>query len=588
MKREPRPSSTARRASVLLVVLVVIVLLALAAYSLMQMCVAENEASNRFAREAQARTFAESGIDMAVTLLSDPAERLQPDFATNRPDALSAVVIKQSDVPHGRGRFSVVSPDPSDATSKNVRFGLVDESGKLNLNSLAAWQANSALKLTDATARNFLLNLPYMTNDLADSILDFLDADDTARQYGAESDYYTTQSPPYRAANAPIQSLDDLLLVKGVTPALLYGEDLNRNGILDPGEDINGDGVFDRGWSAYLTVSSAERNVQQDGTSRINVNQQDLPALYDQLSGTLGQKQAQYIVAYRMNGPASTGSNSGTGGRGGSGGGNSGGNSSGRGSGGGSSGSMSGGGSSSGGSSGGGSSGGGSSGGGSSGGGGSTGGRRVGNAATKTSGPTVQRDGLQIPMPPSTGSHTITSLYQLIGGSVSAQVSGKSTSLPSPFLSSQTQVASYLPQMLDKLSLSDDLFIKGRINVNTAPIQVLLGLPNMTEQLATQIVAAQAAGSSSQSSSSQNPRASTAWLVAEGLLSASTMASLDPYLTARGDVYRVQSVGFFDEGGPVVRLEAVIDSAVQPARILNLRDLTDLGRGFTPQQLGVH
>jgi hypothetical protein len=195
---------------------------------------------------------------------------------------------------------------------------------------------------------------------------------------------------------------------------------------------------------------------------------------------------------------------------------------------------------------------------------------------------------MQIPMPPATGSNTITSLYQLIGGTVRAQIGGKSTPLTSPFLSSQTQVASYLPEMLDKLSLSDDLFIKGRINVNTAPIQVLLGLPNMTEQLATQIVAAQAAGSSSQSSSSQNPRASTAWLVAEGLLSASTMASLDPYLTARGDVYRVQSVGFFDEGGPVVRLEAVIDSAVQPARILNLRDLTDLGRGFTPQQLGVH
>jgi hypothetical protein len=36
-----------------------------------------------------------------------------------------------------------------------------------------------------------------------------------------------------------------------------------------------------------------------------------------------------------------------------------------------------------------------------------------------------------------------------------------------------------------------------------------------------------------------------------------------------------------------VRLEAVIDAAVQPARILNIRDLSELGRGFTRQQLGV-
>jgi hypothetical protein len=191
-------------------------------------------------------------------------------------------------------------------------------------------------------------------------------------------------------------------------------------------------------------------------------------------------------------------------------------------------------------------------------------------------------------MPPQTGSHTFTSIYQLIGGTVTATVNGKrNTSLTSPFSSSQSQIASYLPTMLDQLSLSDDLFIKGRINVNTAPIQILLGIPNMTEQMATQIVAAQATAGSSLTTSTQSPHATNAWLVSEAVCSAKTMQSLDPYLTARGDVYRVQSVGFFDEGGPVVRLEAVIDAAVQPPRILTLRDLSELGRGFSPQQLGV-
>ncbi|HXY37786.1 MAG TPA: hypothetical protein VEI07_26405 [Planctomycetaceae bacterium] len=566
-----------RRASVLLVVLVVIVLLALAAYALVQMCVAENEASDRFAREAEARAFAESGIDMAVIMLTDPAERQNPDFVLNRPDALKAVIVKQSDVPRGRGRYSVVAGDLADATSKNVRFGLVDESGKLNLNSLIAWQNNSSLNINDSTARNFLINLPYMTNDVADAILDFIDADDVARQYGVESDYYTTLSPPYHTANGPLQSLDELLLVKGVTPSLLYGEDLNRNGIMDPGEDLNGDGYFDRGWSAYLTVSSAERNLQQDGSARININGQDLPALYDQLAGLLGTQQAQYIVAYRMNGANSSGGGGGGGGSGGSGGG-------------GSSSSMS----SSSSSSSGGSSGGSSSGGSSSGGGGGGGGRLQNQAANiaatrgnRNTGQTVLRDGLQLPIPPATGKVTITSLYQLIGGSVRASVNGRNTTLNSPFSSNAGQIASYLPQMLDQLSLSDDLFVKGRINVNTAPIQVLLGLPNMTEQMAEQIVAAQTVSSTAQSASAQAPRATNAWLVVEGICSARTMASFDPYLTSRGDVYRVQSVGFFDEGGPVVRLEAVIDAAVLPARILNLRDLSELGRGFTPQQLGV-
>jgi hypothetical protein len=65
------------------------------------------------------------------------------------------------------------------------------------------------------------------------------------------------------------------------------------------------------------------------------------------------------------------------------------------------------------------------------------------------------------------------------------------------------------------------------------------------------------------------------------------MQKLDPYITAHGNVYRAQSVGYFDEGGPVVRMEAVIDASIDPPRIVNLRDLSELGRGFTRQQLGV-
>jgi hypothetical protein len=152
-------------------------------------------------------------------------------------------------------------------------------------------------------------------------------------------------------------------------------------------------------------------------------------------------------------------------------------------------------------------------------------------------------------------------------------------------------MSQYLPDLLDKLTLVDDSFIHGRINVNQAPFEVLMGVPNMSEVLARQIVAAQSLGAaSSASGSSQSPRATTAWLIVEGLVSLTgtpTMAQLDPYLTSHGAVYRAQSIGYFDEGGPCVRLEAVIDGSIDPPRILNFRDLSDLGRGFSRQQLGV-
>jgi len=223
------------------------------------------------------------------------------------------------------------------------------------------------------------------------------------------------------------------------------------------------------------------------------------------------------------------------------------------------------------------------------GGGGGGGGSGGSNSNSSTSNPpnSVMLGGLAVPP---TGSQTISSIYQLIGSSVRARVNNRNVTLQSPWPATTASVAQSLPDLLDKLTTVPDEFIQGRINVNRASYVVLEGIPNMTQNLADQIMAAQlsgGAGSSTSGSGVLSPRATTAWMVIEGLTTVSMMQKLDPYLTAHGDVYRVQSVGFFDDGGPVVRLEAVIDASIQPPRILNLRDLSDLGRGYNTQQLGV-
>ena len=53
-----------------------------------------------------------------------------------------------------------------------------------------------------------------------------------------------------------------------------------------------------------------------------------------------------------------------------------------------------------------------------------------------------------------------------------------------------------------------------------------------------------------------------------------------PSPAARSQVFRVQVVGYYDASGPVVRLEAVIDTNRGSPRILFWRDLTELGRGY--------
>ena len=65
------------------------------------------------------------------------------------------------------------------------------------------------------------------------------------------------------------------------------------------------------------------------------------------------------------------------------------------------------------------------------------------------------------------------------------------------------------------------------------------------------------------------------------------MQKLEPYITVGGDVYRGQVVGFHAGGGPVARLEVCLDCTGNRPRIVDRRDWTFLGRGFSPTDLGM-
>src|SRR5262249_55773334 len=155
-----------------------------------------------------------------------------------------------------------------------------------------------------------LMTLPGMTEQIADAILDWIDPDDDPREQGAERDYYASLPHPYAPRNGPLASIDELLLVRGVTPALLYGADLNRNFAIDGNEQNlaqidnadNSNGDLNRGWAAYLTVDSAEANVRSDGTPKIDVNMDDLNALQQALSQVFTTDEANFIIAFRQGG----------------------------------------------------------------------------------------------------------------------------------------------------------------------------------------------------------------------------------------------------------------------------------------------
>ncbi|MCX7912955.1 MAG: general secretion pathway protein GspK [Thermodesulfovibrionales bacterium] len=108
-----------------------------------------------------------------------------------------------------------------------VKISLMDESGKININNL---NDQSAIIL-----KNLLVNFGLRDEEasvIIDSILDWKDGDDLRRLNGAESDYYMSLPTPYKAKNANFDTLEELLLVKGMNQEILFGND-GKKGIIE-------------------------------------------------------------------------------------------------------------------------------------------------------------------------------------------------------------------------------------------------------------------------------------------------------------------------------------------------------------------
>lgn len=282
--------SAARRGFVLPVVLVVIGLLALTMAGFMFFVRAEVAGAQAQRDAQQADLAARSGLQQVIVTLRDAGSDSSVWF--DDPNTFHHALVwaesydRENDPLQERRsrkellddeyvvpawRFSVVAADlDQDPGSPipSMRFGLTPEAGKLNINSADEEEVRRLFEavLIDLDLQNW--------EELLEAFLDWRDPDDEMRPAGAESDYYTALVPGYYAKNGNLDTIDELLLVKGFSSAVLWGEDTNRNGILDPNEDDgdasfpfydNADGILNHGLAPYLTVWSRETAESSSG-----------------------------------------------------------------------------------------------------------------------------------------------------------------------------------------------------------------------------------------------------------------------------------------------------------------------------------
>ena len=204
------------------------------------------------------------------------------------------------------GAFFAILPTAWEAEdSPELVFGFTNESSKLHLQTVLDWD-----KKVPGSGQRALMQLPGMSADVADKILDWIDEDSLPRTMGAEKDKYISQRSTILPRNAVPKVLDELLLIPGVTHSDLFGDangSPRMNGNLKPTAGSRGSESRQQApWSRFLTVQGRERNETFEGEKRIFLNTPDLIELHQQLLTSLGLNWANFVVAYRQFGPART------------------------------------------------------------------------------------------------------------------------------------------------------------------------------------------------------------------------------------------------------------------------------------------
>mgnify|MGYP001090944950 CR=1 FL=1 len=159
----------------------------------------DTTARQNFVDSQRASLLAESGIEGAARILQTTLAA-QGDFTSLRDQWARPLELTDE--------------------SGDLRITIEEENGKLNLNYVAGPNGEFTPAYAESADRLFK-SQGLRSADLLDALADWLDTNDLPRPGGAESPYYLTRKPPYKAGNGPLLTCDELAMVRWFDPAVL-------------------------------------------------------------------------------------------------------------------------------------------------------------------------------------------------------------------------------------------------------------------------------------------------------------------------------------------------------------------------------
>jgi general secretion pathway protein K len=199
-----------RRGVVLVVVLIFVLLLVSSVATFLRRATVDSKVVRHREDAARAEALARGGVRLATALL---LEDLLEEQASGIPVSnLGSVWARASE------QAFEVDPDAW------LRLHVEDAGARLNLNALPVegeFRDDAEIFLTELL-RRVVEAMPgrpeekaYDVQELARNLVDWLDPDEVRVSGGLEDEAYQAQDPPYRAANRPLLSVDELRLVEG-------------------------------------------------------------------------------------------------------------------------------------------------------------------------------------------------------------------------------------------------------------------------------------------------------------------------------------------------------------------------------------
>jgi len=182
----------------------------------------------------------------------------------------------------------------SEGLFDNGSFNLLieDEGGRIPVNRLVSGNGYNA------PVRDLLLRLltgPYFrlsqdqAGEVVDAIKDWIDADDEVTGSGAEGGYYAGLEKPYAAKNAPLDCIEELLMVKGMTRELFYGTGESPGLVLCL--TVFGDGRININTAPKPVLRALSAEMTEDAVERLDEYRRDEknnladPAWYNRVQG---------------------------------------------------------------------------------------------------------------------------------------------------------------------------------------------------------------------------------------------------------------------------------------------------------------